>query len=244
MPRPILPLSITPEQRDASGGDFRPTAPHRDHRRASIVLHRADGLSQAETARRLAHQPGGGDQVGAAFSRVGPGWPGRRQGAGAQAEHRPEGARADRPRGNAPEPNRTRWSVRAMAAAIGVARRPCNGCGAPTTSSPMRRGRSNCPTIALPPAWKFWDVIGLYLNPPDRALVLCCDEKSQCQALERTQPGLCHARPQPHCRRTTCHGTVTLFAALSPGRQDIQPDRRPAYASATRVPQTSSGSCR
>ena len=37
---------------------------------------------------------------------------------------------------------------------------------------------------------KFWDVIGLYLDPPERALVLCCDEKSQCQALERTQPGL------------------------------------------------------
>lgn len=37
---------------------------------------------------------------------------------------------------------------------------------------------------------KFWDVIGLYLNPPDRALVLCCDEKSQCQALECTQPVL------------------------------------------------------
>jgi hypothetical protein len=34
---------------------------------------------------------------------------------------------------------------------------------------------------------KFWDVVGLYLDPPDRALVLCCDEKSQCQALERTQ---------------------------------------------------------
>jgi hypothetical protein len=37
---------------------------------------------------------------------------------------------------------------------------------------------------------KFWYVVGLYLDPPDRALVLCCDEKSQCQALERTQPGL------------------------------------------------------
>ena len=37
---------------------------------------------------------------------------------------------------------------------------------------------------------KFWDVIGVYLNPPEKALVLCCDEKSQCQALERTQPGL------------------------------------------------------
>jgi hypothetical protein len=37
---------------------------------------------------------------------------------------------------------------------------------------------------------KFWDVVGLYPNPPDRALVLCCDEKSRCQALQRTQPGL------------------------------------------------------
>jgi transposase len=64
---------------------------------------------------------------------------------------------------------------------------------------------------------KFWDVIGLYLNPPDRALVLCCDEKSQCQALERTQPGLPitrgYSRTQTHDYKR--HGTVTLFAALS-----------------------------
>ena len=37
---------------------------------------------------------------------------------------------------------------------------------------------------------KFWNVIGLYLDPPARAIVLCCHEKNQCQALERTQPGL------------------------------------------------------
>ena len=37
---------------------------------------------------------------------------------------------------------------------------------------------------------KFWDIIGLYLDPPTRAIVLCCDEKSQSQALERTQSGL------------------------------------------------------
>jgi hypothetical protein len=37
---------------------------------------------------------------------------------------------------------------------------------------------------------KFWDVISLYLLPPTQSLVLCCDEKSQCQALERSQPGL------------------------------------------------------
>jgi transposase len=63
---------------------------------------------------------------------------------------------------------------------------------------------------------KFWDVVGLYLNPPDRALVLCCDEKSQCQALERTQPGLPlgigHVRTRTH--DYVRHGTITLFAAL------------------------------
>ncbi len=37
---------------------------------------------------------------------------------------------------------------------------------------------------------KFWNVIGLYLDPPTRAIVLCCHEKSQCQALECTQPGM------------------------------------------------------
>ncbi len=64
---------------------------------------------------------------------------------------------------------------------------------------------------------KFWDVIGLYLNPPDKALVLCCDEKSQCQALERTQPalplGMGHIRTATH--DYIRHGTVTLFAALN-----------------------------
>ena len=64
---------------------------------------------------------------------------------------------------------------------------------------------------------KFWDVIGLYLNPPANALVLCCDEKSQCQALERTQLGLPLApkRPPTMTHDYVRHGTVTLFAALS-----------------------------
>ncbi len=64
---------------------------------------------------------------------------------------------------------------------------------------------------------KFRDVIGLYLNPPEKALVLCCDEKSQCQALERTQPGL--PLGIGHIKTTTHdyvrHGTLTLFAALN-----------------------------
>lgn len=64
---------------------------------------------------------------------------------------------------------------------------------------------------------KFWDIIGLYLSPPDKALVLCCDEKSQCQALERSQPGLPlgigHIRTRTH--DYIRHGTITLFAALN-----------------------------
>lgn len=64
---------------------------------------------------------------------------------------------------------------------------------------------------------KFWDVIGLYINPPEHALVLCCDEKSQCQALERTQPGLPlgigHIKTHTHDYYR--HGTTTLFAALN-----------------------------
>ena len=64
---------------------------------------------------------------------------------------------------------------------------------------------------------KLRDVIGLYLNPPEHALVFCVDEKSQIQALDRTQPGL----PMKKGRAGTMthdykrHGTTTLFAALN-----------------------------
>src|SRR5215217_8254316 len=63
---------------------------------------------------------------------------------------------------------------------------------------------------------KVRDIVGLYLSPPDRALVLCVDEKSQVQALDRTQP-LLPLRPGQAERRThdyTRHGTTSLFAAL------------------------------
>ena len=72
---------------------------------------------------------------------------------------------------------------------------------------------SNDPAFAE----KLVDVVGLYLDPPDRALVLSVDEKSQIQALDRTQPGL----PLKKGRAGTMthdykrHGTTTLFAALN-----------------------------
>jgi hypothetical protein len=66
-------------------------------------------------------------------------------------------------------------------------------------------------------AEKLDDIVGLYLNPPEHALVLCVDEKSQIQALDRTQPGLPlkkgRARTMTHDYKR--HGTTTLFAALN-----------------------------
>jgi len=115
-----------------------------------------------------------------------------------------------------PPAHRTRWSCRSMARAQKV-----------SPSTVQRIWSSNDIQPHLTRTFKisndahfeekFWDVIGLYMNPPDKALVLCCDEKSQCQALERTQPalplGVGHIRTATH--DYIRHGTVTLFAALN-----------------------------
>ncbi len=115
-----------------------------------------------------------------------------------------------------PPPNRTRWSVRTMAKEAGISPASVQRIWSSNSIKPHLLNTfklSNDPHFEQ----KFWDVIGLYLDPPDRALVLCCDEKSQCQALERTQPGLPlglgHIRTQTH--DYTRHGTITLFAALN-----------------------------
>jgi transposase len=64
---------------------------------------------------------------------------------------------------------------------------------------------------------KLTDIVGVYMNPPDRAVVLCVDEKSQIQALDRTQPGLPikKGRCGTHTHDYVRHGTTTLFAALN-----------------------------
>ncbi len=117
---------------------------------------------------------------------------------------------------HAKPPNATHWSLRSMAAAAGL-----------SYSSVQRIWRAH----GLKPhlvktfkvsrdknfAAKVEDVVGLYLDPPDRALVFCVDEKSQIQALDRTQPGL----PMKKGRAGTMthdykrNGTTTLFAALN-----------------------------
>jgi len=115
-----------------------------------------------------------------------------------------------------PPANRARWSCRSMAKAQKVSRSTVQRIWASNDIQPHRTRTFKISTDAHFEE-KFWDVIGLYLNPPEKALVLCCDEKSQCQAVERTQPalplGVGHVRTVTH--DYIRHGTVTLFAALN-----------------------------
>jgi len=78
---------------------------------------------------------------------------------------------------------------------------------------------------------KVRDIVGLYLNPPENAMVLCVDEKSQCQALERTQPmlpiGLGYVEGVTH--DYVRHGTTTLFAALDIANGTVITQSKPRH---------------
>ena len=110
----------------------------------------------------------------------------------------------------------THWSTRKMAAELGV-----------SASTVMRHWQANGLKphivrgfkVSRDPKFveKLDDIVGLYMSPPEHALVLCCDEKSQVQALDRTQPGLPlkKGRAQTMTHDYKRHGTTTLFAALN-----------------------------
>jgi transposase len=109
----------------------------------------------------------------------------------------------------------THWSTRSMAQACGLSRSTVHRIWRAFALQPHRTEtfkRSKDPLFIE----KVRDIVGLYLHPPDRALVLCVDEKSQIQALDRTQP-LLPMRPGQVERRShdyVRHGTTSLFAAL------------------------------
>ncbi len=109
----------------------------------------------------------------------------------------------------------THWSTRSLAAKAGLSRSTVSRIWRAFALQPHR---SETFKLSKDPLFveKVRDIAGLYLNPPDRALVLCVDEKSQIQALDRTQP-LLPMRPGQVERRThdyKRHGTTSLFAAL------------------------------
>src|SRR6476646_5071981 len=109
----------------------------------------------------------------------------------------------------------THWSLRTMAKEIGHAPSTVHRIWSAFGLQPHRVGTFKLSTDPLF-VEKVRDIVGLYLSPPERAVVLCVDEKSQVQALDRTQP-LLPMRPGQVERRThdyTRHGTLSLVAAL------------------------------
>lgn len=113
-------------------------------------------------------------------------------------------------------PHATQWSTRTMAAAAGVSEATVRRIWRVHGLKPhlIRSFKlSNDKQFVE----KLEDVVGLYLNPPEHAMVLSCDEKSQIQALDRTQPMLPLAPELPETRTHDYvrHGTTTLFAALN-----------------------------
>ena len=114
-----------------------------------------------------------------------------------------------------PEEGITHWSSRLLARKVGVDHSTVARVWQRYGLKPHRLGTFKFSTDPQLEA-KVRDVVGLYLHPPERAVVLCIDEKSQIQALDRTQPML-PVRPGLSPKRThdyTRHGTTTLFAAL------------------------------
>ena len=193
------------------------STPVRLMQRAKMILMAADGVQNKEIARTLGVQP---STVGRWRKRF--------------AQSGLAGIEKDAPRGgrkptkqrrwakriiettlHETPPNATHWSIRTLAKHLGICPNLVHRVWKAHQLKPFQVRTFK---LSRDPQFveKLLDVVGLYLNPPEHALVLCCDEKSQIQALDRTQPGLplkkgrCGTMTHDYKR----NGTTTLFAAL------------------------------
>jgi transposase len=217
MGRPVKKLEATLEERVELRNRVRAsTTPQRDSLRARIILLRLRGERAEGVARRLEVSVACVSKWTSRFETLGLEGLKDLQGRGRKPSLPKEKVDQVLTQVTQPPKGRQRWSVRTMARAAGISHDSVHRIW---KANDLKPHLTRTFKLSRDPQFevKFWDVIGLYLNPPDKALVLCCDEKSQCQALERTQPGLPlgvgHIRTQTHDYYR--HGTVTLFAALN-----------------------------
>ena len=215
--RPKAPLVLTDDERaKLSTWANRPTSAQRLALRARIVLACAEGADNKAVARRLRITP---HTVGKWRARF--------------VEDRLEGL-TDEPRPGAPRSlsdakveevitrtleskpdNATHWSSRSMARQVGLSQSAIVRIWHALGLQPHQRETFK---LSTDPFFveKVRDVVGLYLNPPERAIVLSVDEKSQVQALDRTQPllPLGPGQAERHTHDYVRNGTTSLFAAL------------------------------
>lgn len=217
MARPVSVLELTSQEREELGKRVRSTmTSKRDHLRASIVLRRAEGVKQSDVAKELGVSVACVNKWSHRFELQGLEGLVDLEGRGRKPSIPLRKVQRVISEATRPKAPKTRWTVRTMAKHVGISPDSVHRLWSAADIKPhlvQQFKLSHDPRFEE----KFWDVIGLYLNPPEKALVLCCDEKSQLQALERTQPGLPlgvgHVRTKTHDYRR--HGTITLFAALN-----------------------------
>lgn len=215
--RPKKPLELTEdERRTLTAWASRPKSSQRLALRSNIVLACAEGIHNTEVAQRLGVTP---TTVGKWRERFR-----THRLEGLSDEHRPGPPRTlsdeqvhevitrtleTKPRGA------THWTTRSLAKELGLTQ---NAVWRIWNAFALQPHRQKTFKLSTDPLFveKVRDVVGLYLNPPEHAVVLCVDEKSQVQALDRSQP-LLPMRPGSPERRThdyRRHGTTSLFAAL------------------------------
>ena len=217
MGRPLVPLTLTAEEREAlQNWARRPKSSQALAQRSRLVLSCAEGRSNTAVAEKLGVSKQMVTKWRARF-----------------VERRLDGL-LDEPRPGAPRQvgdaavervltrtlestprDATHWSTRGMAKASGLSQSTISRIWRAFALQPHRTKSFK---LSKDPLFieKVRDIVGPYLNPPDRALVLCVDEKAQIQALDRSQPVL-PMRPGQVERRShdyKRHGTTTLFAAL------------------------------
>jgi transposase len=219
MRAPSPPLAITEGQREILVNLSKTgTAPQREVIRAKALLLASQGIANTAIASRLGVSSASVVSWRERFaeeglSKFGQVRPGRGRKPSIPAEKVDEIVHStlhEKP------PGETHWSCRSMAEAKGVSKDTVQRIWSARGLQPHR-----VDTFKLSNDKRFeeklTDVVGLYLNPPDKAVVLCVDEKSQIQALDRTQPSL----PMKKGRAGTLthdykrNGTTTLFAALN-----------------------------
>ncbi len=215
--RPKQPLILTAEERDRLQSlAHRARSQALLARRARVVLACAQGLDNKAVAKKLRCSLGMVGKWRSRFLRARleglydeprPGAP--RKVSDAEVEQVVIQTLETTPRGE------THWSTRGLAKASGLSRMTISRIWQAFGLQPHR---SESFKLSPDPQLieKVRDIVGLYMNPPDRAVVFCVDEKSQIQALDRTQP-LLPLRPGQAERRThdyKRHGTSSLFAAL------------------------------
>jgi len=220
------PLEVSAEERaELETMASSSSLPHRQVIQARGLLLAADGAANAEIARQCSASTGAVRRWRQRFAEQGPAGVGRIAPGRGRKAWLPEGtvpAVVHDTLKVKPDDGSTHWTTRSMAARHGIGKDSVARIWRDHELKPWKVDPfklSNDPDFEE----KLVDVVGLYLNPPERAVVFSFDEKTQCQALDRTQPSLpmTKGRGETMTHDYKRNGTTDLFAALNVGTGEV-----------------------